>query len=371
MKGADQAGAIVPQVEIGDATAPCWVGLDIGRESISLCVVDQRGRITHSSSCAATGQDVLAVLKPIHAASAIQVIAIEAGCNWKLSRELESSGLPIVHFETRQASRFLQMRRNKTDNNDAFGLAELGRTSSSLISQVPTKAPRLKAIRTQLMLRHRLIVTRLSLETALKEALGDHGIKLASGRGLGSLSAKVHDNAALIRDTGINETLDLQLISKMVDDLRRYVKEQDRRLTKLAESEDPCRRMMTVPGVGVITALSFYSLIGDPARFARSDQVAAYLGLTPAVKQSGNIRLVGRITKMGNSLTRTHLFNAAQSLLYTNRQDSALKRWGLKLLSHSRSRVAKIAVARKLSILLLTLWKSGGTFRPFPEEPTA
>jgi transposase len=142
----------------------------------------------------------------------------------------------------------------------------------------------------------------------------------------------------------------------------------DQALLQTAKADPICERLMSIPGVGPICAISFFTAVEDPTRFKRSSDVAAYLGLTPVVRQSGDFARTGRISKMGNSLTRSHLVTAATSLLWTSKSESDLRNWGLELMKRVGSQRARVAVARKLAILMLVLWKSGERFIPRPSN---
>ena len=120
---------------------------------------------------------------------------------------------------------------------------------------------------------------------------------------------------------------------------------------------------MEIPGVGAITALSFFTAIEEPARFRRADDVAAYLGLTPRIYQSGESLIRRSISKMGNRLTRTHLVNAATVMMSATRTFSSLKDWDVRLSKKIGFHKARIAVARKLAIIMFGLWRDGTHFQ--------
>ena len=120
--------------------------------------------------------------------------------------------------------------------------------------------------------------------------------------------------------------------------------------------------MTSVPGVGAITALTFATAIDDPERFGRSSDVGAYLGLTPKRYQSGEVDICGRISKAGDPAARSLLFEAANTLMTRVKKDSALRRWGLALMARSGAKKAKVAVARKLAVILHCIWTDGTTF---------
>ena len=116
---------------------------------------------------------------------------------------------------------------------------------------------------------------------------------------------------------------------------------------------------MSVPGVGVVTALAFRHTIDDPARFRSAQAVGAYLGLTPRRKQSGEMDFNGRISKWGDRLLRTYLFEAASVLLHRTQRWSALKAWGVRLMKRVGVKKAKVAVARKIAVILHCIWTNG------------
>jgi transposase len=137
-------------------------------------------------------------------------------------------------------------------------------------------------------------------------------------------------------------------------------------LVRLARGSDTCRRMVTVPGVGAITALTFLTAIDDPERFRRSSDVGAFLGLTPRRYQSGEVDLAGWISKAGDRPARSLLFEAANALMTRVRHKSSLRTWGLKLSAKIGSRPAKTAVARKLAVILHRIWVDETGFDPAP-----
>lgn len=126
--------------------------------------------------------------------------------------------------------------------------------------------------------------------------------------------------------------------------------------------DETTRRLMSVPGVGVVTALAFRHTIDDPTRFRSAQVVGAYLGLTPRRKQSGELDFNGRISKWGDRLLRTYLFEAASVLLHRTQRWSTLKAWGTRLMKRVGAKKAKVAVARKIAIILHCIWTDGTEF---------
>jgi len=142
----------------------------------------------------------------------------------------------------------------------------------------------------------------------------------------------------------------------------------DRQVRQMARADDTTKRLMTVPGIGVVTALTFRHTIDDPSRFRNAASVGAYLGLTPRRKQSGETDTVGQVSRWGDRLLRTYLFEAASVLLHRTRRWCALKAWGLRLAKRNGMKKAQVAVARKLAVILHCIWIDGTSFQ-WGKEP--
>jgi transposase len=143
----------------------------------------------------------------------------------------------------------------------------------------------------------------------------------------------------------------------------RQIADLDRKVMRLARNDAQVRRFMTAPGVGPITALCFLATIDDPTRFKRSRSVGAYVGLTTRRYASGEIDWTGRISKCGDKMLRCYLYEAANVLLTRVAKWSALKAWGIRLAKRSGLRKAKVAVARKLAVILHRMWIEGSEFK--------
>jgi transposase len=145
----------------------------------------------------------------------------------------------------------------------------------------------------------------------------------------------------------------------------------DRAIRRLAKKDDTARRLMTVPGVGPVVALAYISVIDDPKRFTHARDVGTYLGLTPKRYQSGEVDLAGRISKCGDGFARTCLYEAAGVLLTRVERWSPLKAWGVRLMKRIGATKAKVAVARKLAVILHCIWTDGTEFWWTKEAATA
>jgi transposase len=342
-----------------------WVGLDLGEQRINICVLNDAGEPLLEQECSSAASDVEAALL-VFPSTTIGLIAVEAGTNTHLIRTLRSRGYPVAIFEARKASKFLAIRRSKTDASDAHGLADLARLGRNTVTQVHLKSLELEQLRAELGLRHKLIKMRVAVESSLRSRLLGYGIRLPTPRSASGLRSNVEAAiASLGRDGGVDVGAHLEPLLRVAESLRIYLKTLDHALEQRAKEVPVCQRFMEIPGVGWVCALSFYTAIGDPNRFARPDDVGAYLGLVPRRYQSGEVSRTRGITKTGSKLTRQHLVTAAM-VMRTRKVDCALRDWGLVLKDRIGGGRSRVAMARKLAGVMLCMWKSGDRFEPYP-----
>jgi transposase len=178
------------------------------------------------------------------------------------------------------------------------------------------------------------------------------------------LRSHVDAQIARIANEGVDLQADLEPLVALCEALWRYIKVMDVQMSDLAKSIEICRAWMQIHGVGPIVALSFYSAVENPHRFARDTDVGAYLGLSPKISQSGTKIKRRGISHRGNRMTRCHLVTAATVHMKANGPDSDLKRWALALKDRRGGRRAVTALGRKLGIVMLSMWKTGEPFRP-------
>ena len=246
-------------------------------------------------------------------------------------------------------------RMNKSDRNDARGLAEMARMG--WYREAKVKSIESRHVRATLAARAKLVDLRRDLENQMRGLLKSLGIILGKA-GSKALPRKILD--ALREAPHLRPLIEPLMLahSALISQVIKY----DDQLKAMARSNQTVRRLMTVPGVGPVTALAFASTVDDPQRFRRASDVGAYLGLTPRRYQSGELDRTGRISKRGDRLTRYYLFEAANVLLRVVRRGSPLKSWGLKLIKRIGPKKAKVAVARKLATILHCLWTDGTQF---------
>jgi transposase len=247
--------------------------------------------------------------------------------------------------------------RNKTDKHDARGIAQLLR--SGWFSQVHVKSVESHRIRMLLSSRKAVLNKCIDLEQEIRGLFKIFGIKLPPKLGHGSFDKVVR---AIIET---DETLSHALLPLLDARLALYknFRVLDNRTRHLAHADPICERLMTAPGIGYVTALTFKAGVDDPTRFRQSRTVAAHFGLTPRRFQSGEIDFDGRISKSGDAEVRRSLYVAANSMLTRSSQWTPLKAWGMKIKKNRGHKKAVVAVARKLAVILHRMWIDDTQFR--------
>jgi len=252
---------------------------------------------------------------------------------------------------------------NETDRNDARALAQILRTG--WFRQVPVRSRQSRRWRSLLVARRTVLNHLRGIENVVR------AITCADGIEPGTPSRE--DFAARVRETAgdqpelmaMQEPL-LAVPASMIEELARLT----RRLLDIVKHEKTCRQLMTSPGIGPINALTCRAAIDRPERVARSRDVGAHLGLMPSRHQSGETDIVGKISRCGDELARTGLVEAAHTLLLRSRQWPALRVRGPAIARRRGMAKAKIAVARKLAVILRRMWACGTDFR-FGKEAVA
>jgi transposase len=339
-----------------------FAGLDVSLEETATCVVDEEGRIVKEARVASEPEALVAFFRGL--GLALERIGLEA-CSpgaW-LCEGLAAAGLPAVCIETRRAKAAMGAMPNKTDRNDARGIAHIMRTG--WYRAVHVKSPACRSWRALLAAR-RLVPNKMrDVENGLRALLREAGLKL--GRpARKELAARVRELTA--GDPVLSAVAEplLAVVGVMSRELARLTKQ----ILAAVRAEPVCRRLMGVPGVGPLTALAFRATIDRPDRFRRSRDVGAHLGLTPKRYQSGETDVQGGISRCGDELARTALYEAAHSLLVRSRRWSSLRAWGMQVAKRRGMARARVAVARKLAVVLHRGWADGAEFR-WGEEDAA
>jgi transposase len=273
-----------------------------------------------------------------------------------LVHELRGLGFEVICLDARHARAALKMQINKNDLNDAEGLAQIVRTG--WFRSVYVKSFDNHRARALLGARAQLVSMTTRLSNHIRGVLKTFGLLPGAMRGL-RFDRKVE---ALLQDRSDVAPIVLPMLVAWRQ-LREQISAFDKAIRVLVRSNPTCRLLMSVPGVGVLSALAYFSTVEDPARFSRSRSVSAHLGLTPRQYQSGEVDRSGRISRCGDTLARTLLYEAAVVIMTRLKKPSTLKDWASAIAKRSGFGKARVALARKLGVILHSIWRSGTPFR--------
>ncbi len=331
-----------------------YVGMDVSLKETSICVVDGDGNIVSEGTVIS---EPVAIAKYLKAkARNAKRIGLETGptTTW-LWHELRALGFAVICIDARHAKAALNMQINKSDRNDAVGLARI--MQCGWYKEVQVKRLSCHELRAVLNSRAQLVAIKRDLDNQIRGLLKNLGLII--GKAGGNVFRRRAEELLVgqgLLGAAVRSLLDVR--EKVI----REIAVLHRKLLGLARNDAASRRSMTVPGIGPITALTFHSAIDDPARFRRSRSVGAYVGLTPRRFASGEVDWSGRISKCGDKMLRTYLFEAAGVLLTRVPQWCKLKAWGHRLWKRIGFKKAKVAVARKLAVILHRMWRDGTDF---------
>jgi transposase len=340
-----------------------FAGLDVSVNETSICIVDDTGRIIREAKVASEPEALLQVLK--NGGYRFKRIGLEAGplSQWLFSA-LAEAGLPAICVETRHMRAVLKAQINKTDRNDARGMAQMMR--AGLYRPVHVKTLRSQKLRMLLTHRKLLQSKAIAIENDLRATLRNFGLKV------GVVGAVKFE--ARIKQL-VENLPDLVLLVEPLLVVRRVLREQTavlhRRLLAIVRDDEVCRRLMTVPGVGPVVALTFRATVDVPARFRNSKAVGAALGLTPCKYQSGESDHTGGISRCGDEMMRVMLYEAAQVMLVRSTRWSWLKAWAMQIARRRGMKKAIVALARRLAVIMHRIWVDGTEFSWSRQEAAA
>lgn len=343
-----------------------FAGLDVSLKEISMCVVDDDGSVVFRKSlpfCPLAVRDALKEQKlmperVVHESGQISI--------W-LQRQLVDLGLPAICIDARSAHKVLSAKLNKSDRSDAEGLAQLARIG--WFTAVHVRSVDADRLRTIIGARDRFVRLRMEIEAHMRGILKTFGIRLTA-IGNGRQRQRFRDQLSVARqsDPALAVVIDHVLPSHEAICAAAAALEDE--ITAIAKRHDLSRRLMTIPGIGPIVALSFLALIENTERFPKTANVGAFLGLTPRRYQSGEVDYSGRISKRGDAAMRRLLYEVASTLINRVKRYSPLKSWAVRLAARRGFKKAAVATARKLAVLMLTLWKTGEEFHWTKEAAT-
>lgn len=343
-----------------------YVGLDVSNADTSICIVNFDGEIVKEAKVLSNPDSIDRYLKKT--GLEFQRIGLEAGSlsHWIVTG-LRKQAWEVICIDSRFMAAILETNVNKTDKNDARAIANAIRCKN--YKEVHIKS--IESVQTNALLtaRKALVHQRIDLYNTVRGILKTFGIKLP--KGLKSVREAIKQAIAFDSfvpdEQKISSHIDWSVIEPLIVCLEK-VEEQleilEEKLKLAAKNDSVVQRLMTHPGVGVVTAVSYKAEIDDPTRFKKSRSVGAYLGMTPKQYSSGETIKQGRISKRGSTEIRALLHEAGVVLITRTKKKSKLKTWGLKKKRKLKTQKAGMAVGRKIAINLHRMWIDGRDFDP-------
>lgn len=336
-----------------------YVGLDVSLKSTSVCILDEKGKRLHEGEVDSTPEAIDQFL--VKTGLEIEQIGLESGnLTHYLKNGLLKRKYRVVVMESRKMAAILATIINKTDKNDARGIAEALRVGH--FRECVHRSDDAIEIRSLLHLRQTAIEERTHVVNSLRGHLKIYGIKFAkkAGKTFREIVEKSIEGLRPRVQKAVRSLLNI------LDVLDEEIKTLTKEVEAVAREDEDVKLLQTIDGVGPIIGLAFKGEIDDPKRFADSKDVAAYVGLTPSQYSSGETNRQGGISKKGSKRTRYLLVEAASALLTRCKMWSKLKAWGLKIQKKKGNRKAVVAVARKLAVVM---HKMLITRKPFDRSP--
>lgn len=333
-----------------------YAGLDVSDKRTHVHLVDEDGTEVWRGAVD-TDPEALATCLTRRAPGLKRAVIETGPLSSFLYHGLKERGVPVVCVCARHAKRVLAARSNKTDALDAEGLAQLARTG--WYRQVHMKDPGTHLDRASLRVRETLVKSRRAALGQVRGLLKLFGLKM----GVVTTPAKRSERLARLLADRPDLAAMVHPLLDLVATAEAQLNHLERQLKQRAGTDPVLRRLMTAPGVGPIMALTFKTAIEDPSRFTRLSDIGAYAGLVPRRYQSGLRDTQGSISKAGDTGLRHALYEAANAIIARLKRDCAIKRWAEQMVHNKGPKRARVAVARKLSMLLLSLWRNQTDFR--------
>jgi len=333
-----------------------YAGIDVSLECSSVCVVNAGGKIIREAKVASEPEALIAWFASL--GFGLERIGLEAGplSQW-LFAAMREAGLAVELLETRHVRKAFEAMPVKSDRNDARGIAQLMRLG--WFRPVHCKSMGAQETRAALTAR-KLVQTKLrDVENSLRGILRGFGLKVGKTTELG-FAGRIRE---LVAGHPHLETISDALLAVHAV-LQNEFKAFEKRVRKMARSDTRTRLLMSTPAVGPIVSLTYASAIDDPARFKSSKRVGAHFGMTPKKHQSGETDYTGRISKIGDRSVRTALYEAAHIMLTKPVKGcSALKSWAMRIARRAGMSKAKVALARKLAVIMHRMLVDGKPFK--------
>lgn len=339
-----------------------FIGLDVSLKDTAISIRQDGSRVWRGK-CPSDPKVLADIIRK--QAPQVKRVIFETGplSTW-FYHALTDEGLPAICIEARHAQKILNETLNKTDANDADGLAQLA--EAGFFKAVRVKSFDAMLTRTLIGVRKQVCGMSIQLSNQIRGVMKTFGLIVPRSKG------RVFEGH--VRELfGGNDSL-AKIVLPLLDawrDIRRHIDNLDRQLLAAARNNKASQLLMTIPGIGAITSLSFSAAIEDPGHFKRSRSVGAWLGFTTRRYQSGEIDYDGHISRRGDSHLRSLLYEAAVVMLTRTKSqhDSSLKDWGLRLRERLGIKRAAVAVARKLAVIMHSMLKTGEPFNKLAGAP--
>jgi transposase len=330
-----------------------YIGLDVSLKETAISV-RRDGERTWRGRCPSDPRLLAEVIRK-RAPRAKRVVFETGPLSVWFFHALSAAGLPAICIDARHAKAALDMAPNKTDANDADGLAHLAEVG--FFREVRVKGYDSMLTRTLVAARLRLVRVTTELSNQIRGLMKTFGLVIPAGKG-GAFESNAR---TLLEDHDELARIILPILEAWRA-ARRQATELGRQLVAAARQSPACQLLMSIPGVGAVTATSFATAVEDPENFSTSRSVGAWLGLTTRRYQSGEVDYDGHISRRGDAHLRGLLYEAATVILTRTSADSGLRRWGMKLRERVGFKRAAVAVARKLAVVMHAMLKSGESF---------
>jgi transposase len=333
-----------------------YAGIDVSLECSSVCVVGTSGNIVRESEVASEPEALIAWFRSL--GFAVARIGLEAGplSQW-LYAAMRDAGLPVELLETRHVRDAFKAMPVKTDRKDARNIAQLMRLGWFR----PVHCKSIEAQETRAVLGARkLVQSKLhDVEMSLRGTLRGFGLKVGPTTP-NRFAARIEE---LVEGHPTLQVIATSLLAVHAVLLREF-KGFEKRVRIMARQDQRVRLLMSTPGVGALVGLTYVSAIDDPGRFKSSKQAGAHFGMTPKKYQSGETDITGRISKIGDKAVRTALYEAAHIILTKPVKGGALKSWAARLAKRVGMNKAKVALARKLAVIMHRMLVDQTPFNP-------
>ena len=333
-----------------------YAGLDVSMKATNICVVNEEGIRVFESRAFSEPRAIHEAL--IKSGVELEKVGLETGSLSKyLTKGLLERGVKAICIDARKMAAILSVTVNKTDKNDARGIADAMRCNH--YKEVHLRSCEDDSIGIFLSSRSTLVESRGLFKNTVRALLKTFGIRL------GEVSNEKFGSA--VRDSLINMAPEacrgIESLLKSFEAMNKEIKKLDKDLNQFCKQDEDVKRLMTIPGVGMVVAMTYKADMGDPARFKKSETVGAYYGMTPRQYSSGETIKLGRVSRCGSKVMRTLLTEAGIVLLTRTKTWSSLKVWGLKIQKKHGFKKAAMAVGRKLSVIMHRMLMTGESFR--------